>query len=271
MLRRYSIMIIDIHNHIVVKSSPYYIPAEDFLEAMDDTDVDKMVILGKDYGFLGDKLQSNLPDKDVADFVKAHPDRFIGFTAAHPDRDIKVNLERIDYAVNDLGLRGIKLNPHSGFYPNDERLYPVYEKATELGVPVLVHTGVKSPVEGTRVKYCRPIYLDDVVVDFPDMTLIIAHAGYPWVEETIMVGLYSANVYVDISTLNQIEEAFGSDVILSTLRKLSSSLGTGRMLFGSDWIYNLEKMINAVNKADFLSERDKENILGKNAKELLKL
>jgi predicted TIM-barrel fold metal-dependent hydrolase len=103
------------------------------------------------------------------------------------------------------------------------------------------------------------------------MTLIIAHAGYPWVEETIMVGLYSANVYVDISTLNQIEEAFGSDVILSTLRKLSSSLGTGRMLFGSDWIYNLEEMINAVNKADFLSERDKENILGKNAKELLKL
>jgi predicted TIM-barrel fold metal-dependent hydrolase len=264
-------MVIDVHNHIVVKSSPYYIPAEEYLTTMDDLGVEKMVILGKDYGKLGDRLQSNLPDEQVSDFVKAHPDRFIGFTAAHPDRSEKENLERIERAVNNLGLKGIKLNPHSGFYPNDERLYPVYAKATELGIPVLVHTGVKSPTDGTRVKYCRPVYLDDVAVDFPDLTLIIAHAGYPWVEETIMVGLYAGNVFVDISTLNQIEAAFGYEVVLPTLQKLTSSLGSQRVLFGSDWVYNLQETIQAVKAADFLSDSDKENILWKNAKQILNI
>lgn len=264
-------MIVDIHNHIVVKNSPYYIPQEEYLKIMDDLRIEKMVILGKDYGKLGDQLQSNLPDEEVAAFVRNYPDRFIGFTAAHPDRAEKENLERIKRAVNDLGLKGIKLNPHAGFYPNDERLYPVYEMAMELGIPVMFHSGVKSPTEGTRVKYCQPIYLDDVAVDFPDMTLIIAHAGYPWVEETIQVGLYAENVLVDISTLNQIEGALGYEVVLPTLRKLTSSLGAQRVLFGSDFTYNLEEMMQAIKSADFLSESDKEKILGGNARKLLKI
>jgi len=264
-------MIIDVHNHIVVKSSPYYLPQEDYLKEMDDAGVDKMVILGKDYGKLGDRLQSNLPDEETADFVKACPDRFIGFTAVHPDRAEKENVERVERAVNDLGLKGIKLNPHSCFYPNDERLYPVYEKATELGIPVMFHSGVKSPTEGTRVKYCQPIYLDDVVVDFPDMIIIIAHAGYPWVEEVIQVGIYAANVYVDISTLNQIEGALGYEIVLPTFRKLTSALGVQRVLFGSDFTYNMQEMIQIVKSADFLSESDKEKVLGGNAKKVLKI
>ena len=264
-------MIIDVHNHITVKSSPYHLPAEEYLKVMDDLEVEKVVILGKDYGKLGDQQQSNLPDEEVANFVKAHPDRFIGFTAVHPDREERKNLERIERAVNDLGLKGIKLNPHAGFYPNDKRLYPVYKKATELRIPVVVHMGVKAPVEGTRVKYCQPLYLDDVAVDFPDMNLIIAHAGYPWVEETILIGLYAGNVRVDISTLNQLEEVVGWEVVLPTLRKLTSSLGAHRVLFGSDGIFNLEKLIQAVKGADFLSDSDKEKILWKNAKEILKI
>ncbi len=70
-------------------------------------------------------------------------------------------------------------------------LYPSYEKAQELKIPVMFHMGVKPPAEGCRLKYCRPTFIDDVVVDFPDLPIIIAHAGYPWVDETIMVGLYA--------------------------------------------------------------------------------
>ncbi len=264
-------MIIDMHNHIVAKNSPFYIQQDEYLKMMDDLGIERVVILGKDYGKLGDQLQSNLPDEEVANFVQAYPDRFIGFTAAHPDRTEKENLERIERAVNDLGLKGLKINPHAGFYPNDERLYPVYEKATELGIPVMFHSGVKAPVEGTRVKYCQPIYLDDVAVDFPDMTIIIAHAGYPWVEETILVGLYAENVYADISTITQIEGVMGFEIMIPTLRKLTSSWGTQRVFFGSDGIFIAEDTIKAVKNADFLSESDKEKILGKNAQKLLKI
>ncbi len=82
-------MIIDIHNHLPPKSSPYRLPAEEYLSVMDEAGVDKAIILGKDYGVLGDKTDANLSDEDAEGFVKAHPDRFIAFTAVHPDRPSK--------------------------------------------------------------------------------------------------------------------------------------------------------------------------------------
>ncbi len=152
-------------------------------------------------GDLGRKIAvETLYDEDVRDFVQAHPDRFIGFTAVHPDRPVRQNLERLDRAVNEMGLRGVKLNPASGFYPNDEKLYPVYERAADMDLPVVIHSGLKPPAEGSRLKYCRPMDIDDIAVDFPDLKIIIAHAGYPWIDETIMTGLYAGNVFVDIST-----------------------------------------------------------------------
>jgi predicted TIM-barrel fold metal-dependent hydrolase len=136
-------MIIDFHNHLSPPSSPYRMEAGMYLEAMDEAGVDKLVVLGKDYGFSGDRRNDNLADEDTAAFVRAYPNRFIGFTAVHPDREVAVNVERIERAVSELGLRGVKLNPASGFYPNDRRLYPIYEKISELGIPVVVHMGIK--------------------------------------------------------------------------------------------------------------------------------
>ena len=262
-------MIIDFHNHLSPPQSPYRMEADVYLESMDEAGVDKVILLGKDYGTLGDSRNDNLADEDVAAFVKAHPDRFIGFTAVHPDREIKANVERVDRAVNTFGLRGIKLNPASGFYPNDGRLYPVYEQATALELPVLIHMGVKPPSEGSRLKYCHPMFLDDVAVDFPDLKLVIAHAAYPWVEDLIMAGLYAPNVSVDISTLNQIEEVLGYPVVLPTLQKLVQSLGPARIVFGSDGIFNLQPLISAVRQAGFLTDSDRDMIFYKNAQKLL--
>ena len=264
-------MIIDFHNHLSPPGSPYRMEADVYLEAMDEAGVDQVIILGKDYGLLGDSRNDNLADEDAAAFVKSHPERFIGFTAVHPDRQSTANLERIDRAVNTFGLRGIKLNPASGFYPNDERLYPIYEKASVLGLPVVIHMGVKPPSEGSRLKYCHPIYIDDIAVDFPDLKLVIAHAAYPWVEDLIMAGLYAPNVSVDISTLNQIEDVLGYPVVLPTLQKLVQSLGAARVVFGSDGIFNMEAIISSVRKADFLTDSDRDLIFYKNAQKLLSL
>jgi len=264
-------MIIDFHNHLSPPQSSYRMEAEVYLDAMDQAGVTQAVILGKDYGFYGDKQNENLSDEDTAAFVKAHPDRFIGFTAVHPDRGVACNVEKVDRAVNELGLRGIKLNPASGFYPNDERLYPVYEKASALGIPVVIHMGIKPPSEGSRLKYCHPIYIDDIVVDFPELKMVIAHAAYPWVEDLVMAGLYAPNVSVDISTLNQIEDALGYPVVLPALKTLAQALGPGRILFGSDGIFNMESIIHSVLQADFLTDSDRELIFYKNAQKLLNL
>ncbi len=262
-------MIIDFHNHLSPPGSPYRMEAGMYLEAMDEAGVDRLVVLGKDYGFSGDRRKDNLADEDTAAFVRAHPDRFIGFTAVHPDRDVSVNVQRIERAVGELGFRGVKLNPASGFYPNDRRLYPVYEKISELGIPVVIHMGIKPPSEESRLKYCHPIYIDDIAVDFPDMRLVIAHAAYPWVEDLVMAALYAPNVSVDISTLNQIEDALGYPVILPALKTLKQALGAGRIVFGSDGIFNLEPLISAVRQADFLTDSDRELIFSANALKLL--
>lgn len=262
-------MIIDFHNHLSPQGSAYRMDAGMYLEAMDAAGVDMAVILGKDYGFEADRRSDNLADEDTAAFVRAHPDRFIGFTAVHPDRDSTANCARIDRAVQEFGLRGVKLNPAAGFYPNDRRLYPVYEKAQALGLPVVVHMGIKPPSEQSRLKYCHPIYIDDIAVDFPDLPLIIAHAAYPWVEDLIMAALYATNVSVDISTLNQIEDALGYPVIMPCLEKLVRALGAGRVLFGSDGIFNMEPLIAAVRQAEFLTDRERGLILNGNARKIL--
>jgi len=262
-------MIIDFHNHLSPPGSPYRMEAEVYLDAMDQAGVNQAVILGKDYGFSGDEQNDNLADQDTAAFVQANPDRFIGFTAVHPDRKVSINVQRVERAVSEFGLRGVKLNPASGFYPNDERLYPVYEKASELGIPVVIHSGIKPPSEGSRLKYCNPIYIDDIAVDFPDLKMVIAHAAYPWVEELVMAALYAPNVSVDISTLNQIEEALGYPVVLPALKTLARALGPSRILFGSDGIFNMEPIISAVLQADFLNDSDRELIFYKNAQKLL--
>ncbi len=262
-------MIIDIHNHITHSASPYSLPPEAYIDAMDENGIETAVILGKDHGDLGDRQGVNIPDEDIAAFVRLNRERFIGFTAVHPDRGSESMVARVQKAVHDFGFRGIKMNPASGFYPNDVLLYPVYEKAVELSVPVLVHTGLKPPSEGSRLKYCRPLYLDDLTVDFPDLKIIIAHAGFPWIDETILVCLYDENVYVDISTLNQIEEVMGEQVLLQVMRKLFRSLGSGRIVFGSDGIFNYGPLVRAVEKAEFLTGRDTENIFFRNAAKIL--
>jgi hypothetical protein len=145
----------------------------------------------------------------------------------------------------------------------------VYEKISELGIPVVIHMGIKPPSEESRLKYCHPIYIDDIVVDFPDLKLVVAHAAYPWTEDLIMAGMYASNVSVDISTLNQVEDALGYPVVLPTLKKLVQSLGSGKVLFGSDGIFNMEPIISAVRQADFLTDADRELIFYKNAQKLL--
>ena len=92
-----------------------------------------------------------------------------------------------------------------GFFPNDQRYYPIYETARSLGLTVLFHTGTTGIGAGApgglglKLKYGRPIYLDDVAADFPDLTIIAAHPGWPWTEELLSVAVHKGNVYVDMS------------------------------------------------------------------------
>ena len=151
----------------------------------------------------GEKGDSN---DYISEIVTSYPGRFIGFAAIDPWQG-KASVEELERAVKDLSLRGLKLHPvQQAFHPNDEKFYPLYEKAMELNIPVLFHSGMAASGSGMaggggmKLKYSAPIPgMDDVAADFPHLTVIMAHPGWPWIEEQIAVALHKPNVYLDLS------------------------------------------------------------------------
>ncbi|MGH7503901.1 MAG: amidohydrolase family protein [Longimicrobiales bacterium] len=125
------------------------------------------------------------------------------------------------------GVRGLKLYPsYQFYYPNDPRVYPLYEICQAAGLPVLMHIG-SSVMRGTRIKYCDPIHLDDVAVDFPDLRLVMAHGGRGfWYAECAFLAMHYANLYIDVAGLvpERLLEHFPN------LERLSH-----KVVFGSDW------------------------------------
>ena len=151
----------------------------------------------------GEKGDSN---DYISEIVTSYPGRFIGFAAIDPWQG-KASVEELERAVKDLSLRGLKLHPvQQAFHPNDEKFYPLYEKAMELNIPVLFHSGMAASGSGMaggggmKLKYSAPIPgMDDVAADVPHLTVIMAHPGWPGIAEQIAVALHKPNVYLDLS------------------------------------------------------------------------
>ena len=97
-----------------------------------------------------------------------------------------------------FGGCGPQDSPGGRVFPSDRVVYPMYEKAQELGLPVMVHTGPEPKPLYSR--HCQPVYVDDVAVDFPDLTIILAHAGMgAWWQEAAGIAAVCPNVYLEFS------------------------------------------------------------------------
>jgi predicted TIM-barrel fold metal-dependent hydrolase len=136
----------------------------------------------------------------VAEFCRG-VDFLIPFCNINPYlvEDLAGELER---CVTAMGFRGLKLYPtYHHFYPNSSRLYPLYAKARELHIPVMIHTG-SSVFRGSRLKYGDPLFLDDVAVDFPDLTVLMVHSGRGfWYDRAFSLARLHANLYMEIAGL----------------------------------------------------------------------
>lgn len=138
----------------------------------------------------------------VADLARHAPERLIAFGGVDPrSRRPGENVERL----RDLGIRAIKLHPpHQEFAANAYRgdlpaLADVYGRAEELGMPIMVHTGT-SIFPGARNVHADPLPLDDVGVDFPGLTVILAHLGRPlWSDNSFFLLRRHPNFWGDVS------------------------------------------------------------------------
>lgn len=138
-----------------------------------------------------------ISNDEVAEFVAQSNGRLIGVGSVDISRPMEAVAE-IRRCVNELGFKAIRVLPWLWEVPpTDRRFYPVYVACAELGVPFCTQIGHTGPLMPSEVG--RPIYLDQVALDFPELTIVGGHIGYPWTDEAIAVSTKHPNVYIDTS------------------------------------------------------------------------
>ena len=134
---------------------------------------------------------------ETAAFVNAYPDKFIGFMAVHPHAPGAV--AEMDRCRAELGLRGLKLGlNYQNVDPLSTEAFALFRYAEQHRLPVLLHQGT-SPVRFADVDYAHPRHTDRIAMAFPDLPIIMAHIGHPFVMETIAVVRKHPNVWADVS------------------------------------------------------------------------
>ena len=102
----------------------------------------------------------------------------------------------IERAVTEYGFKGVHCYPHwFGIRINDPRMYPIYEKCAELDVPISFQTGQGTMRSNSRV-VARPLWIDEIVRDFPTLKIVALHSGYPWEDQLVAMAIVHENVYI---------------------------------------------------------------------------
>jgi len=206
----------------------------------------------------------------VADCVARHPDTFLGFASVDPHKG-RAAIAELRRAVGELGLRGLKLHPSAqAFAPNDRVHYPLYEAAAELAIPVVFHTGTTGLGAGLpggggiKLGYSRPILLDDVAADFPELQIVGAHPSVPWQDEMLAVAQHKTNVWIDLSGWSP--RRWSPELTRNVLGPLQD-----RCLFGTDYPFiTFTKWLEAFRSLEPGAEVE-EKVLKGNAERLLGL
>ena len=171
-------------------------PIEDIVRDMEAQNVVKGVITSRDaettYGIASG-------NKGVIPFLEQYPDRFIGMAGLDPHKGMDA-IDELGLMVETHGFRGAAIDPFLAKIPaNHAKYYPIYAKCCELKVPVVISTGPGTRVPGAIMGDASPARVDEVARDFPDLTIVMSHGGYPYVQEACMVCHRNANVYMEWS------------------------------------------------------------------------
>jgi predicted TIM-barrel fold metal-dependent hydrolase len=203
---------------------------DDYLRLMDAAGVEHSLLIAVRAGDPARRGSFEIPYAQVARWCDAHPDRFSGLAGVDPTRGIS-QLKELDHAVKELGFVGAHSYPHWFSLPPDAaQWYPIYARCAELGIPIMMQVG-QNLIYQKDVRLpsvARPILLDRVAIDFPELTLIGIHIGVPWTDEMIAMAWKHARVYIGI-------DAYAPRHLPASLIHYMNSYGQQKVLFGTDW------------------------------------
>jgi predicted TIM-barrel fold metal-dependent hydrolase len=221
--------------------------ARELIRQMDEAGIDQSIVFAVDAPIL---YASN---EYVHRLCKRYPDRLIGFASVNPRRPGAV--EAFQRAIEDLSLKGLKLHPPlQGFFPNDESVFPLYEKAVELNVPVVFHVGTTPFGSLCRLAQANPLLLDDVAVAFPSLRIMLTHLGTLWQHEAFMVVEKNPNVFIDTAAyLYEIRDILTRDTV--------ERIGRDKVVFGTDYpmpyvgrVHRMKDFVDALRELNLPAE-----------------
>ena len=202
----------------------------EILRRMDAAHIEKACVLATKSGPATANYAFHIPYEVVADAVRQHPDRFYGLAGIDPTQGM-AGVRELERAVNDLGFIGAHFYPHwFELAPDHAKVYPFYAKCVELNVPIQLQVGQSHlylPDVPLR-SVARPITLDAVACDFPELKLIGIHIGVPWTDEMIAMAWKHPNVYIG-------SDAHSPKYWPPTFVQYLKSYGQDKVIFGTDF------------------------------------
>jgi len=208
----------------------------------------------------------------LKEWINYAPEIFIPFYNPPEKNQINSDIaDQMEYELQQLDFKGLKLMiSFRKRYFYDKIMLPILEVAQTHNLIVLMHTGWPPP--GTKksvLNYANPVDMDEYFNSFPKIKFIIAHMGFPFSDIAIALATQYPNIYLDISNLTYMAPLKLRDLLLMA----KDIIGTHKILFGTDGFVPemIEMATHQFERVDYLTEKEKANILGLNAKKLLKL
>ena len=205
------------------------VDADAYVRIMDEAGIEHSLLIAVRAGDPNWKGSFEIPYETVARWCDRHPTRFSGLAGADPTRGM-AQLKDLERAV-ELGFVGVHAYPHwFSLAPDAARWYPIYAKCCELDLPFMLQVG-QNLIYQKDVRLpsvARPILLDQIAIDFPELTLIGIHVGTPWSDEMIAMAWKHERVFIGI-------DAYAPKYLPTNLIHYMNSYGSHKVLFGTDW------------------------------------
>lgn len=206
------------------------VPVSEYLRKMDRAGIERSLLIAVRAGDLNVAGSFELPYDRVHKVCNKYPDRFSGLAGVDPFRGMQ-GLRDLQHAVLDLGFVGAHLYPHwFGLAPDHAKYYPYYAKCAELDIPIMMQVGHNLVYSHERrlPSVGRPITLDQVAIDFPELPLIGIHLGIPWADEAISMAWKHPNIYLA-------GDAYAPKHWPKAFVHYANTYGSHKVMFGTDW------------------------------------
>jgi len=238
----------------------------DYIKKMDQAGIERSLLIAVRAGDIRVPESFEVPYESVHKVCSEYPDRFSGLAGIDPFRGMQ-GLRDLENAVNEMGFVGAHLYPHwCELPPNHRKYYPYYAKCSELGIPIMMQVGHNLVYSRKRrlPSVGKPIYLDQVAIDFPELKLIGIHIGIPWTEEMISMCWKHENVFTA-------GDAYAPKYWPESYVHYANSYGQKKVLFGTDWpVIDPVRAVEEFNQLNF-RESASQRILRENALEVFNL